>query len=413
MQISANQHLSKTGATNAAAVPALQSSINVQITQTKQRILNLQNQIAAQQAIFLKEQHQSQQIGPQTPNAVNVGLNANPSAPMHSQQTSNNDFFKSSPPDNSLVISNDRDINSQSLSRFQTTWKPSFTKDDNKINVNNMIPNEFSRAPGPLPKQNNSILTRNDINNWTGFPGAEDSSGWPSDVTVNSISASNIQKHNELKEIPNSLSAAIQPSIPDAYNALNDLVPEFEPGKPWKGNSSLKNIEDDPTITPGSVNRSPLSINTIKDPLFNWPSKLSPGTPNSSADSLLSLSSSTWAFTPPSNSHIYNTVDSNKPKNNLKSPSNWGALNAELQLNACTDNLWRDGSVSKTRGPPPGLTPQIKSPATTLSNSGNTNSTVSSAHNLWNPDNRQIGSEFLLLRNLTPQVCLSNTFALK
>ena len=28
----------------------------------------------------------------------------------------------------------------------------------------------------------------------------------------------------------------------------------------------MKNIEDDPTITPGSVGRSPLSIATIKDP---------------------------------------------------------------------------------------------------------------------------------------------------
>ncbi|CAG2103083.1 unnamed protein product [Medioppia subpectinata] len=397
LQVSANQH-SKTGATNPGGVPALQSSINVQLTQTKQRILNLQNQIAAQQAIFLKEQHQSQQIVPQTPNAMmGTGSNANTST-MHSQQTSNNDFFKSPQPDNSLVINNDRDIGSQSLSRFQTTWKPAFNKEDNKVNVNNMIPNEFSRAPGPLPKQS---LSRSDVPNWTGFGQNDESSGWPSDVTVNSMSGLNL-KHNDLKDMPNALSGG----LPDAYNALNDMVPEFEPGKPWKGNSSLKSIEDDPTITPGSVNRSPLSINTIKDPLFNWPSKLSPGTPNTNAaDSLLSLSSSTWAFTPPSNPHInYNTVDNNKPKNNLKSPSNWGALNAELQLNACTDGLWSGGSVSKTSRPPPGLTPQIKSPATTLPNSGTVNPTVSSAHNLWNPDNRQNGSEFLLLRNLTPQI---------
>lgn len=91
----------------------------------------------------------------------------------------------------------------------------------------------------------------------------------------------------------------------------------------------------------------------------------------------------------------------------MKSPSSW-PLNPDLQLNTCTDNLWTSGSVSKTRGPPPGLTSQIKSPATTLPNSGTANSTVSSAHNLWNPDNRplecQNGSEFLLLRNLTPQI---------
>ncbi len=94
----------------------------------------------------------------------------------------------------------------------------------------------------------------------------------------------------------------------------------------------------------------------------------------------------------------------------MKSPG-WGTMNAELQLNSCTDNLW-SGAVSKTRGPPPGLAPQVKSPATTLPNSVNANSTVSSAHNLWNAENRpnaivldrMTGSEFLLLRNLTPQV---------
>src|SRR5882672_7487435 len=83
LQSSANQHLSKTGATNASAVP-LQSTINVQITQTKQRILNVQNQIAAQQAIFLKEQHQSQQMQTQPPGQpMNTGTNAN-TPTMHS-----------------------------------------------------------------------------------------------------------------------------------------------------------------------------------------------------------------------------------------------------------------------------------------------------------------------------------------
>ncbi|KAL5289855.1 TNRC6C.2 family protein [Megaselia abdita] len=79
--------------------------------------------------------------------------------------------------------------------------------------------------------------------------------------------------------------------------AFTDLVPEFEPGKPWKG-SQLKNIEDDPSITPGSVARSPLSINpmpkdaaeifTTNQTNKNSPTDLPP----------LSLSSSTWSFNP-------------------------------------------------------------------------------------------------------------------
>lgn len=65
-----------------------------------------------------------------------------------------------------------------------------------------------------------------------------------------------------------------------------------------KGNQ-LKSIEDDPSITPGSVVRSPLSIATIKDTeLFNMnPSKSPPPGDNIQP---LSLSSSTWSFNPPS-----------------------------------------------------------------------------------------------------------------
>lgn len=69
----------------------------------------------------------------------------------------------------------------------------------------------------------------------------------------------------------------------------------------------MKNIEDDPNITPGSVVRSPLSLAaTIKDPnnsdLFNSGDKTSPTNSQSAVDiplTPLSLSSSTWSFNPP------------------------------------------------------------------------------------------------------------------
>lgn len=62
----------------------------------------------------------------------------------------------------------------------------------------------------------------------------------------------------------------------------------------------MKSIEDDPSITPGSVVRSPLSIATIKDTeLFNMnSSKNSP--PGGETIQPLSLSSTTWSFTPAS-----------------------------------------------------------------------------------------------------------------
>lgn len=70
----------------------------------------------------------------------------------------------------------------------------------------------------------------------------------------------------------------------------------------------MKNIEDDPTITPGSVVRSPLSLSaTIKDSnnsdIFNSGGKTSPTNSQSAVDmplTPLSLSSSTWSFNPPS-----------------------------------------------------------------------------------------------------------------
>lgn len=69
----------------------------------------------------------------------------------------------------------------------------------------------------------------------------------------------------------------------------------------------MKNIEDDPTITPGSVVRSPLSLAaTIKDSnnadIFNS-GKTSPTSSQSAVEmplTPLSLSSSTWSFNPTS-----------------------------------------------------------------------------------------------------------------
>lgn len=63
----------------------------------------------------------------------------------------------------------------------------------------------------------------------------------------------------------------------------------------------MKSIEDDPSMTPGSVVRSPLSIATIKDnnELFNMSSNKSPPLGND-ALTPLSLSSNTWTFNPSS-----------------------------------------------------------------------------------------------------------------
>lgn len=54
----------------------------------------------------------------------------------------------------------------------------------------------------------------------------------------------------------------------------------------------MKNVEDDPAMTPGSVVRSPLSLATIKDSDMLGGKTSPPGGERS-------LSSSTWSYAPP------------------------------------------------------------------------------------------------------------------
>lgn len=64
----------------------------------------------------------------------------------------------------------------------------------------------------------------------------------------------------------------------------------------------MKSIEDDPSITPGSVVRSPLSLAAIKDSdtIFSSSTKTSPPPQTVNTDtSIPSLSNSTWSFNPP------------------------------------------------------------------------------------------------------------------
>lgn len=70
--------------------------------------------------------------------------------------------------------------------------------------------------------------------------------------------------------------------------------------------TQIKSVEDDPSMTPGSVARSPLSLATIKDTeILSSSSKSSP--PDTSTVTMhtippLSLSSSPWTFNPTSSS---------------------------------------------------------------------------------------------------------------
>lgn len=211
-----------------------------------------------------------------------------------------------------------KDIPHQNPQSRLTQWKLSSSeKEENgmcppaDLNPLSGIP-DFSRAPGSINSKATSgipssgsalhpLLDQNDTP-WSGLTGRNHGdSGWPEAVpsSTDSTNASNTPATSGIGSSQSSetkdATAVSGPSHP-SYN-LTDLVPEFEPGKPWKG-TQLKNIEDDPHITPGSIARSPLSVNNIKDSNLFWPSKTSPA--NTSTDAAGSLTSSTWGFNPSS-----------------------------------------------------------------------------------------------------------------
>src|SRR5882757_768018 len=74
--------------------------------------------------------------------------------------------------------------------------------------------------------------------------------GWPTDHGASSTGGNNGSGSQLINEDPMKNSGGMS----DTWQT--DLVPEFEPGKPWKGTHIFKTVDDDPTLTPGSVSLS-------------------------------------------------------------------------------------------------------------------------------------------------------------
>nr|XP_037287364.1 protein Gawky-like isoform X1 [Rhipicephalus microplus] len=347
--------------------------VNVQLTQTKQRIINLQNQIAAQQALFLKQQmppppQPPQQVPPHVP-LPPTGLGGPPTP---------QDFLGAGKPGGVEGLHSDfRDLTlkdavshqqqqqqqQQQQSRLNQWKLPSSLDEENKTpQQNGGSGGDFSRAPGPVSKPGSlsSFLGASD-GPWS--TGACSQDGWP-DAPPTTSCAGGTSSPTEGKD-----SGSV-----GGYS-LSDLVAEFEPGKPWKGASALKSAEDDPHLTPGSVVRSPLSVNTIKDSeLFGGWKQSPPGGEGSLVASLASLTSSTWAFTPAMHGSGNGSGASSKSN---ASKSSWGGEHV-------TPNPDPWNTAPKIRGPPPGLTSGWEPPQQKQTSSGNNN--------------------FLVLKNLTPQI---------
>ncbi|GFX65263.1 protein Gawky [Trichonephila clavipes] len=299
---SIQQQMQKTGSIQAS----------MQVAQAKSRIANLQNQICAQQALFLKQQQlppQQQQIPP---------LQNHPSGA---------DLFKPPPPDSLPGLHSDfRDLSIKDHHQSRLTQWKTIDKDEE----------DFSRAPGSLHSKTHALLEQGD-GTWSS--GRGDNGGWPDSTSVDG-SASTCQPSENKDD-----------GQTGSYN-LTDLVPEFEPGKPWKG-TQIKNVEDDPHITPGSIARSPLSVNSIKDSNLFWPSKSSPANSD--------LPNSTWGYSAPS---------ANGSSNVKGGKAGWSSSDFS------SDSWGSSLSKNSSRNPQP-------------STQG------------WD---RQYNSTFLILKNLTPQI---------
>ncbi|XP_063224189.1 protein Gawky isoform X2 [Bacillus rossius redtenbacheri] len=348
--------------------------VSVQITKTKQQINNLQNQIASQQAIYVKQQQQHHHMsqGPQ-PGDYKTSYH-DPLASLHSNFTD-------------LSISKEPQVSFQTQQSRLMQWKlPSVDKDGDGMN-------EFSRAPGSTTKPSlpqshsspniNPLLGQGD-GTWSTVTRSASDTGWPDSSGTDT---SGQPDNKEAWPVTSQSGSA----------AFTDLVPEFEPGKPWK----MKSIEEDPSITPGSVHRSPLSLATIKDSeIFSGGSKTSP-TVSTSVDTAvppLSLSSSTWSFNPPSSTALSSYTSPLGKLGASKGP--WGEAPPPT---AVTSELW-GAPMNKSRGPPPGL-----SSKSTAGLGGGVSSNgwgaVGGGHSSWGSGGSgNWGSTWLLLKNLTPQI---------
>lgn len=341
-------NLNRSGGGGANAV-----QISLAINKLKSQIGNLQSQITVQQTIYVKQQQQQN-----NPNAIHGGGHPG------------NDLFRT-PPDLSGLPGNFSDMSlkdngnpfppptgSTSQQSRLNQWKlPATPAADKDTDLT-----DFPRAPGTSSKPTG--LGVMDDGTWSNGR-SNTGDGWPD---------SNAHDHKDWAA---------------NTDAFTDLVPEFEPGKPWKGTQTTR-IEDDPTITPGSVARSALSIAAAKDSnLFansNSTNSINNNTTNSKSSPTESISSATWSY---NNAH-----------------SGFGG--SKLSKNPWPDSivppadLW-ENPLGKSRVAPPGL----KTGGSKFDSNGWSSHAAGSGPGAagWNSGAATWSSStWILLKNLTPQI---------
>ncbi|XP_055600693.1 protein Gawky-like [Uranotaenia lowii] len=326
--------------------------ISLAINKLKSQIGNLQNQITAQQTIYVKQQLQQQQ----------QQNNANPLSAGHPS----NDLFRT-PNELSGLPSNFAEMSlKENNAPFPSTGSTSQQSRLNQwklpsaVNDKDSDLTDFARAPGTTSKPPpGSGLGGIDDGTWSnGRSNVGD--GWPE---------TNAQDNKDWTA---------------NTDAFTDLVPEFEPGKPWKGTQTTR-IEDDPTITPGSVARSPLSIAAAKESnLFanSNSSNNNNNVINSKSSPTESIPSSTWSYNP--NSFGSSKLPKNTWPDSIVPPA----------------DLW-DNSLGKGRVGPAG----IKTGGGKMDANGwNAAHGGTGAAGGWNNAGSSWTSTWILLKNLTTQI---------
>ena len=178
-------------------------ALTVQITKHKQQIGNLQNQITAQQAQYLKNQQPQQQTGHGGPEDLLPGLGNMSMGEQTSSAVGGSKVLKM---------------------------------------IGDKFGEEFPKAPGapgtsraPNSQSSPNLLLENN-GPWSNAHGSD--AGWPS-------SGEKLTNTSTSEE--------------DNFG-----IPEFVPGKAWKG-TALKDPSEDPTLTPGSV--APAAVATVQNSL--------------------------------------------------------------------------------------------------------------------------------------------------
>ncbi|CAG5114535.1 unnamed protein product [Candidula unifasciata] len=237
-------------------MPGIISSIN-------QQIISVQKQLQQAQSTFFSSQKPpslSQTSGTITPQS-----NQQPGVAMM---------------DTLDALSTDlANVALQSQSRLTTQWKPSMdasaaaTADTTTTNsavtaANKVDDGGDSKAPGAKGLLQSSSspnlslipggLGMTGDKTWSSNMSSTTSSNWPMSSSQNI--ASNSQ--TDVK-VCNSSSTSTS-LLSGLHSGLSDVIPEFVPGKPWQG--LAKNVEDDPHVTPGSIQyQRSLSVNRVHD----------------------------------------------------------------------------------------------------------------------------------------------------